>query len=178
MYDFPVPSDAGLRAAGVNVAVRHDGIRDLWGPYGTGDMLDRAMHLAYRNTFRRDDDIELALDAVTRRARPRSACRRTGWSWARRPTWWRCGRDRPAEAVVTRPTRDLVLKAGRVTSSTLCEVAQPRELPPLGVEVGRVEPLLVRGLDRRPLGVGDREPVGVAVAALGDHVVAEPCPRR
>jgi cytosine deaminase len=65
VYDFPVPSLRVLRAAGVNVACGHDGIRDLWGPYGRGDMLERAMHVAYRNTFRRDPDIELALHAAT-----------------------------------------------------------------------------------------------------------------
>ena len=42
------------------------------------------------------------------------------------------------------------------------------------VEVRRVQPGLVGGADARPLGVGDREPVGVAVAALVDHRVAEP----
>jgi cytosine deaminase len=65
VYDFPVAPVKKLRAAGVTVACGHDGIRDLWGPYGSGDMLERAMHLAYRSTFRRDDDIELALHAAT-----------------------------------------------------------------------------------------------------------------
>ena len=65
VYDFPVAPVKALRAAGVTVACGHDGIRDLWGPYGSGDMLERAMHLAYRSTFRRDDDIELALHAAT-----------------------------------------------------------------------------------------------------------------
>jgi cytosine deaminase len=65
VYRFPVPPIKRLRAAGVNVACGHDGICDLWGPYGSGDMLERAMHVAYRSTFRRDEDIELALDAAT-----------------------------------------------------------------------------------------------------------------
>ena len=65
VYDFPVPPVKKLRAAGVTVACGHDGIRDLWGPYGSGDMLERARQVAYRNTFRRDDDIELALHAAT-----------------------------------------------------------------------------------------------------------------
>ena len=65
VYSFPVPPIKRLRAAGANVACGHDGICDLWGPYGSGDMLERAMHVAYRSTFRRDEDIELALDAAT-----------------------------------------------------------------------------------------------------------------
>jgi hypothetical protein len=30
------------------------------GPYGTGDMLDGAMHVAHRGVFGRDEDIGLA----------------------------------------------------------------------------------------------------------------------
>jgi cytosine/creatinine deaminase len=64
-YNFPVPPIARLRAAGVTIACGHDGIRDLWSPFGSGDMLERAMHLAYRSTFRRDEEIEGALEAAT-----------------------------------------------------------------------------------------------------------------
>lgn len=65
VYNFPVPPTARLRAAGVTIACGHDGIRDLWSPFGSGDMLERAMHLAYRSTFRRDEEIEMALEAAT-----------------------------------------------------------------------------------------------------------------
>ena len=119
VYDFPVPSLRRLRDAGVNVACGHDGIRDLWGPYGTGDMLDRAMHLAYRSTFRRDDDIELALDAVTRGAATALGLPAYGLVVGAPADLVAVRADRPAEAVVTRPARDLVLKAGRVTVSNL-----------------------------------------------------------
>ncbi|MGH3456964.1 amidohydrolase [Aeromicrobium sp.] len=64
-YNFPVPPLRLLHEAGVVVGCGHDGIRDLWGPYGTGDMLDRARHIAYRSMFRRDEDIELVLVAAT-----------------------------------------------------------------------------------------------------------------
>lgn len=116
VYDFPVPPIRRLVAAGVNVATGHDGIRDLWGPYGTGDMLDRAHHVAYRSLFRRDDDIELALRAATHGGA--AALGLTGYGLAEG-----AGADlvvveaaTPAAAVVTRPTRDVVLKAGRVVA--------------------------------------------------------------
>lgn len=54
-----------LREHGVRVCCGNDGVRDLWGPYGTGSMLERAMLLAYRCGFRRDEDLELALDVAT-----------------------------------------------------------------------------------------------------------------
>jgi cytosine deaminase len=60
----PVPDLRRMRAAGVTVALGTDGIRDVWTPYGDGDMLERAMMLAYRLGYRRDEDIELALDAA------------------------------------------------------------------------------------------------------------------
>jgi cytosine deaminase len=121
VYDFPVAPVKRLRAAGANVACGHDGIRDLWGPYGSGDMLDRAMHLAYRSTFRRDDDIELALDAATRGGAV--ATGRHPYGESRPPIAVGDPADlvvvratTPAEAVVTRPPRGLVVKAGRVVA--------------------------------------------------------------
>jgi cytosine/creatinine deaminase len=116
VYSFPVPPIKRLRAAGVNVASGHDGICDLWGPYGSGDMLERAMHVAYRNTFRRDDDIELALEAATyggARALGRDAY---GLAPGAPADLVVVAVRTPAEAVVTHPVRDLVLKDGRVVA--------------------------------------------------------------
>ena len=56
-----------MQAAGVTIACGHDGIHDLWSPYGSGDMLERVMHLAHRSTFRRDEEIEIALEATSYR---------------------------------------------------------------------------------------------------------------
>jgi cytosine/adenosine deaminase-related metal-dependent hydrolase len=116
VYDFPVPPLKKLRAAGVRVALGHDGIRDLWGPYGTGDMLDRAMHLAYRNTFRRDEDIELALTAATTGAAEVLGRAPYGLVPGAPADLVVVPAGGPAEAVVTRPTRSLVLKDGRVVA--------------------------------------------------------------
>jgi cytosine/creatinine deaminase len=63
------PGTAGLLEealrSGAEVIGGIDGIRDLWSPFGSSDMLERAMHLAYRSTFRRDEEIELAPEAAT-----------------------------------------------------------------------------------------------------------------
>jgi cytosine deaminase len=114
VYDFPVAPVKRLLAAGVNVACGHDGIRDLWGPYGTGDMLDRAMHLAYRNTFRRDDDIALALDAATAGGAKALGLISYGLVVGAPADLVAVRASGAAEAVVTRPERDLVLKGGRI----------------------------------------------------------------
>jgi cytosine deaminase len=116
VYSFPVPSVKRLRAAGVAVGCGHDGIRDLWGPYGSGDMLDRAMHLAYRSTFRRDEDIELALHAATYGGAEVLGLPAYGLTEGAPADLVVVDARTPAEAVVTRPPRELVVKAGRVVA--------------------------------------------------------------
>ncbi len=116
VYDFSVPPIKELRAAGVNVACGHDGIRDLWGPYGSGDMLERAMHVAYRSTFRRDEDIELALTAATYGGARALGVDSYGLTVGSPADLVVLEARTPAEAVVSRPRRDLVLKAGRVVA--------------------------------------------------------------
>jgi cytosine deaminase len=116
VYSFPVPPIRKLRAAGVNVACGHDGIRDLWGPYGSGDMLERAMHVAYRSTFRRDEDIELALDAATHGGARALGLEPHGATVGAVADLVVVGARTAAEAVVVHPVRDLVLKSGRVVA--------------------------------------------------------------
>jgi cytosine/creatinine deaminase len=116
VYDFPVAPVRTLRAAGVTVACGHDGIRDLWGPYGSGDMLERAMHLAYRNTFRRDADIELALEAATYGGAAVLGLPAYGLRPGAPADLVVVAASTPAEAVVTRPPRRLVLKRGRAVA--------------------------------------------------------------
>jgi len=113
-YSYPVPDLRTLRDAGVVVGIGHDGIRDLWGPYGTGDLLERASHIAYRSHFRRDEEIGVVLDAAT--------------VGGRRLLDLPSVRVRPgdpadlvlvpattmAEAVVTHPPGRTVIKAGRM----------------------------------------------------------------
>ena len=116
VYSFPVPPIKRLRAAGVNVACGHDGICDLWGPYGSGDMLERAMHVAYRNTFRRDEDIELALEAATYGGARALGREPYGLVPGAPADLVVVAAGSAAEAVVTHPTRELVLKGGRVVA--------------------------------------------------------------
>ncbi len=60
-----VPSLKRLRAAGVRFGAGVDGFRDTWGPYGNGDMLERAMLLGMKNNLRRDDELLMALAVCT-----------------------------------------------------------------------------------------------------------------
>jgi cytosine deaminase len=63
--DTPVPPVLDLRAAGVNVCMGSDGIRDAWSPLGTGDMLERALLLCLRFDLAKDAELAMAFDCVT-----------------------------------------------------------------------------------------------------------------
>lgn len=54
-----------LASAGVLAGLGNDGVRDLWSPYGTGDLLAHTEQIARGSGFSRDEDIELAARAAT-----------------------------------------------------------------------------------------------------------------
>ena len=112
-YSFPVPPLRLLADAGVAVGIGHDGIRDLWGPYGTGDLLERARHVASRSGFRRDDDIELVLEAATLGGRAVLGLDRRGVAPGSVADLVVVPATNAAEAVVLVPTDRTVVKAGR-----------------------------------------------------------------
>ncbi|BDZ48321.1 hypothetical protein GCM10025867_05620 [Frondihabitans sucicola] len=60
----PIPL-VDLTNAGVRVGLGMDGQRDYWGPWGNGDMLERAYLLAYTQGFSDDHLIEHALAVAT-----------------------------------------------------------------------------------------------------------------
>ncbi|WP_020576796.1 amidohydrolase [Actinopolymorpha alba] len=60
----PLPLDM-LRNAGVPVGLGTDGIRDLWGPFGDGDMLRLAGTLARLSGWRYDEDLRSAVEIAT-----------------------------------------------------------------------------------------------------------------
>jgi len=110
----PIPDLKKLNAAGVTLAMGSDGIRDAWTPYGDADMLGRAMMLAYRSGYRRDEDIALCLDAVIQGGAKVLGAEGIGLDVGCRADLVLVDAGTIAEAVVTQPERQLVIKAGRV----------------------------------------------------------------
>ena len=103
-----------LRSAGVAVGLGCDGIRDLWSPWGDGDLLARAALLAWRAGARRDQDLATALEVATTGGATVLGLPNYGLGPG-------CAADLVlveaatlGEAVVTHPPRTLVLKAGRI----------------------------------------------------------------
>ena len=61
-----MPPVKPLRARGVTVFGGNDNIRDLWSPYGNGDMLERAWMIAQRQGFRSDADLAIAFETCSK----------------------------------------------------------------------------------------------------------------
>jgi cytosine/adenosine deaminase-related metal-dependent hydrolase len=114
--DRPVPPVARLRAAGVTVFSGSDAIRDAWTPFGTADMLERAMLLAWRNGFRTDDLLRSTLDIVTRGGATVLGLEGYGLETGCRADFVVLPGETLAELVVARPPRAWVVSAGRVVA--------------------------------------------------------------
>jgi cytosine deaminase len=111
-----VPPVSACRAAGVTVVGGNDGIRDTWTPYGTPDMLERAMLIGLRNDFRRDEELEVALDCVTHSAARGCGFADYGLLPGHRADLVLVDAQTPAEAVVARPVRKLVVASGSIVA--------------------------------------------------------------
>ena len=109
----PVPLVAPCRAAGVTIFGGNDGIRDTWTPYGSPDMLERAMLIGLRNNFRRDDEVAVAFDCVTAAGARGCGFGAHGLEPGARADLVLVEARSLAEAVVARPARQLVISAGR-----------------------------------------------------------------
>ncbi len=110
----PVPSVKRLRAAGITVCAGNDGIRDTWGPYGNGDMLERAMLLGLRNNFRRDDELDIALDTITTGAAAALRLTDYGLSPGCHADLVLVDAETIAEAIAARPAGRTTIKRGKI----------------------------------------------------------------
>jgi cytosine/adenosine deaminase-related metal-dependent hydrolase len=112
----PAPPVKRLREAGVIVCSGNDGIRDTWGPYGNGDMLERAMLVGLRNNLRRDDELALALDICTHGGAAIMAVPDYGLAVGSNADLVLVDAETVAEVVAGRPGNRLVIKGGKVAA--------------------------------------------------------------
>ncbi|MFP5312261.1 MAG: amidohydrolase family protein [Actinomycetes bacterium] len=123
VFSRPVLPLRVLAEQGITVGCGNDGIRDLWSPYGNGDMLERAMFVAYRGDLRRDEDIASALDTATYNGARILGLEGYGLDVGCTADLVVVPARNVAEAVVSRPQRSLVLKSGRVVVDRFTPVA-------------------------------------------------------
>ncbi len=111
-----MPPIKRLLAAGINVFLGNDALRDLWTPYGNGDLLERMMLAGWRSNFRRDEDVELMLELGTVRGAQALGIADYGLEPGRPADLVLVPGETVAEAIVSRPERTLVLKRGRIVA--------------------------------------------------------------
>lgn len=111
-----VPPLLACRHAGVTVLGGNDGIRDTWTPYGTPDMLERAMLIGLRYNLRRDDELAIALDCVTEAGARGCGFEAYGLAPGCRADLVLVEAQTVADAVVARPPRRLVVSGGRIVA--------------------------------------------------------------
>ena len=119
----PMPPVKRLVAAGVTVFAGSDNIRDAWSPYGSGDMLERAMLIGYRQGFLNDADLALAFDLVGHAGARVLGLADYGLRPGAAADLVAIDAGSIAEAVATRAPRVLVMKRGRVLSRSLNSLA-------------------------------------------------------
>ncbi|WP_280262434.1 amidohydrolase [Nocardia wallacei] len=112
----PVVPVRVMHAANAVLALGNDGIRDLWTPYGDGDMLRRVNSVAYRDRLVADPEIELALAAGTYGGARVLGLGRYGIEAGAPADLFAVDAETPAAAVVSVPERRLVLKGGHVVA--------------------------------------------------------------
>jgi len=112
----PLPPVKELRARGVTVFGGSDDVRDTWSPFGNGDMLVRAMLLAWRSGYRTDQDLEAALDCTTAAGASVLSLEGHGLSMGDRADLFTVKAETAAEAVAQHPRRGVVFKGGRLVA--------------------------------------------------------------
>lgn len=125
----PFPSVRLLHERGVRLFTGSDGVRDAWSPLNNGDMLERAYLIAYRNGFRDDPGIELALRMATYGGAQLMGRRDYGLHVGAAADLVLVEAQTAAEAVVFHLPRRWVFKRGRVVARDGRSLLPPAESP-------------------------------------------------
>ncbi|WP_028921821.1 amidohydrolase [Pseudonocardia acaciae] len=113
---LPVPDVRTLHRLGVSMCLGSDSSRSLWSPWGDGDILSRAMFMAYKCYFRRDEDLEFALDMATTLGREAFGLPSVEPRAGDPADLVALPGEALGEIVVCPPRRGLVMKAGRIVA--------------------------------------------------------------
>lgn len=105
---------AELDAAGVRLGFGTDGIRDLWSPYGTGDLLGIAWQYARASGIVRDDDLRRVVDLATGAATPFAGLPEGRLVVGARADIVLLDAENAMDALVRTPPRDAVIAGGRL----------------------------------------------------------------
>ncbi|MDQ4501548.1 amidohydrolase family protein [Sinomonas sp. ASV322] len=105
---------AGMRERGVLLGLGTDGIRDLWSPYGDGDILRVALAFARIHGVRRDEDLEGVVRLATSGAAPFVSRDVHDLVPGARADIVLLDAENPQDALLRTPRREVVVAGGRV----------------------------------------------------------------
>ncbi|WP_439592092.1 amidohydrolase family protein [Microbacterium sp.] len=103
-----------MDAAAVRFGFGTDGIRDLWSPYGTGDLLGIAWQYARSSGIVRDEDLHRVAELATRAAAAFVGRSTHDLVVGAPADLVLVDAENPMDAIVRTPPRELVLGSGRV----------------------------------------------------------------
>ena len=109
----PLPWRA-MQDAGVRLGLGTDGIRDLWSPFGDGDLLKVAQGFARLHGLRRDEDLRHAVELATREAAGFVHREMHDLVVGARADLVLLDAENAPDALVRTPRRELVVAGGRV----------------------------------------------------------------
>jgi cytosine deaminase len=111
--EIRMPPVKKLRAAGVNVFLGSDNVRDAWSPFGNGDMLERAAIAARQQVLVEDEELALAFELVTTAAAKATDKAEYGIASGRPADFLLIDAGNLAEAVAVHPPTRETYKRGR-----------------------------------------------------------------
>ncbi|GAA1152667.1 amidohydrolase family protein [Kribbella jejuensis] len=103
-----------MRAAGVPIGLGTDGIRDLWSPYGDGDLLQVARGFARLHGLRTDEDLTYAVELATTYGAPFVHRENHGLTVGARADIVLLDAENAPDVLVRAPRREVVIAAGQV----------------------------------------------------------------
>lgn len=114
--DTSVPPVDFLRSLGVNVCCGSDGIRDAWSPFGNGDMLERAMLLAFRFDWAKDTELAAAFDCATQAGAKALNLPDYGLEVGKAANFMLLPAETLGDALVRRPQQRTIVSRGQIVA--------------------------------------------------------------
>lgn len=111
-----IPNIKQLKERGLRICSGNDGVRDSWSPLNTPDMLERVYIICYRNGLRRDEDIEDVIRIASEGGANVMREERHGLREGADADLMLVDGETHVEAVISRPSRHLVMKRGRIVA--------------------------------------------------------------
>ena len=102
----------------VRIGLGTDGIRDLWSPYGDGDLLQVALDFARLHRVRHDEEFTRVVQLATTAAAGYVHRNQHDLVAGARADIVLLDAENPADAIVRAPVRELVIAGGRVVTRT------------------------------------------------------------